>query len=949
MVRQPREGQPSKDAPERQLESAEEAMRESEERFRLLVEGVCDLAIFMLAPDGTVAAWNTGAERLKGYRAEQIIGQHISRFYSEEDIRAGEPWRVLETAVAKGRAESEGWRVRKDGTRFWANVVATAVRDEAGRLRGFVTVTRDFSERKMTEEALRRSERRYRSIVELTNEWAWVTDPAGRVVEDIPALRAFTGQSYEQARGTGWADALHPGDLQRTLEAWNRAVSAKTSYETEYRMRRHDGVYRRLLARGVPILDDQGSVIEWVGTCIDITERKAAEEALRQSREDLDRAQEVGQIGWWRLDTRRNVLTWSDESHRIFGVPKGTPLSYDTFLGLVHPEDRQYVHDQWSAGLRGAPYDIEHRIVAGGQVKWVREKAYLERGPSGELLGGFGITQDITARKQAEEALLRSREGLSRLAEGSLSIMASTDLGDMSQAISQTALALTGARAAACGHGFASGQYVVGSAPAPDAPGCPLGEMLRPDEGGIPRDLVEDAESVRLTAAQLRAHAKRWGLPEGDRAVRGLLGAGIHARSGKMNGVILVADKEQGDFTAEDEALLRQLATVASLALQHVEARLSLEESDRRKDQFLATLSHELRNPLAPLRNSLCILSRAKPGGEQARRAEAVIDRQVGHLTRLVDDLLDVTRISRGKIRLLLERLDLCDLVRRAVEDYRDAFAQNELTLELSLSQGALWVNADRTRIAQVIGNLLNNSAKFTPAGGRAIVSVERDTARGQAVLKVRDTGIGIAPEMLPQVFEAFAQADTTLDRGRGGLGLGLAMVKGLVEMHGGTASAESAGLGQGAELTVRLPIAVAELSPKAPAHGRAVGVRPRQRVLVIEDNVDAAETLREVLELDEHTVQVAFSGSEGVAKARGFGPDVVLCDIGLPGIDGYEVARTMRRDPALREARLVALTGYAGPDDIAAARAAGFDAHLAKPLSPETIEQVLSQVQAPG
>jgi PAS domain S-box-containing protein len=943
---QSREGQPSKDAPDRRLEFAEEAMRESEERFRLLVEGACDLAIFVLGPDGAVAAWNTGAERLKGYRAEEIIGQPISRFYTEEDVRAGEPWRVLEAAVAKGRAESEGWRVRKDGTRFWANVVATAVRDEAGRLRGFLAVTRDFSERKNTEEALRRSERRYRSFVELTNEWAWVTDAAGRVVEDIPAWRAFTGQSCEQVRGTGWADALHPGDLQRTLEVWNRAVSAKTPYETEYRLRRHDGVYRLLSARGVPILDDQGSVIEWVGTCIDITERKAAEEALRQSREDLDRAQEVGQIGWWRLDVRRNVLTWSDENHRIFGVPKGTPLSYDAFLDLVHPEDRQYVHAQWSAGLRGAPYDIEHRIVAGGQVKWVREKAFLERGPSGELLGGFGITQDITARKQAEEALLRSREGLSRLAEGSLSIMARTDLGDMSQTISRTALALTGAREAACGHGFASGQYVVGSACAPDVPEGPLGELLRAGEGGIPKELVEGADSVRLTEAQLRARAKGWGLPKGDRAVRGLLGARIHARNGQTNGIILVADKERGDFTAEDEALLRQLATVASLALQHVEARLSLEESDRRKDQFLATLSHELRNPLAPLRNSLCILSRASPGSEQARRAEAVIDRQVGHLTRLVDDLLDVTRISRGKIRLLRERLDLCDLVRRAVEDYRDAFAQSELTLDLSLSRGALWVNADRTRMAQVIGNLLNNSAKFTPAGGRATVSVERDPDRGQAVLKVRDTGIGIAPEMLPRVFEAFAQADTTLDRSRGGLGLGLAMVKGLVEMHGGTASAESAGLGKGAEVTVRLPIAVAELSPEAPEQGRA-GVRSRRRVLVIEDNVDAAETLRDVLELDEHTVQVAFSGFEGVAKARSFGPDVVLCDIGLPGISGYEVAQTMRRDPALREARLVALTGYAGPDDIAAARNAGFDAHLAKPVCPETLERVLSEVQA--
>ena len=270
----------------------------------------------------------------------------------------------------------------------------------------------EIAERAHAEEALRRSERRYHSFIEVTTQWAWATDPAGLVVEDVPALRAFTGQTYEQARGAGWADALHPDDVQGTLEVWNRAVSTKTPYETEYRMRRHDGAYRLLLARGVPILDDQGGVIEWVGTCIDITERKADEEALRKSREDLDRAQEVGQIGWWRLDTLRNVLTWSDENHRIFGVPKGTPLTYEAFLAIVHPDDREYVDTQWNAGLRGEPYDIEHRIVADGRVKWVREKAYLEFDKGGVLLGGFGITQDITKRRQAEEALREANEQL---------------------------------------------------------------------------------------------------------------------------------------------------------------------------------------------------------------------------------------------------------------------------------------------------------------------------------------------------------------------------------------------------------------------------------------------------------------------------------------------------------------------------------------------------------
>jgi two-component system CheB/CheR fusion protein len=368
-----------------------------------------------------------------------------------------------------------------------------------------------------------------------------------------------------------------------------------------------------------------------------------------------------------------------------------------------------------------------------------------------------------------------------------------------------------------------------------------------------------------------------------------------------------------------------------------VEARIALEESDRRKNQFLAMLSHELRNPLAPIRNSLYILDRSDPGGEQARRAQMIIDRQVGHLTRLVDDLLDVTRISRGKIRLQREPLDLCDVVRRAVEDYRQVFALSHVELELDLPARPLWINADRTRIAQVIGNLLSNSVKFTPVGGKASVSVDGDARCEQATLRVRDTGTGIAPEMLPRVFEAFMQADTTLDRSRGGLGLGLAMVKGLVEMHGGTASVASDGPGTGTEFTVRLPLAAAQVPVAVPAR-RSPSGGPR-RILVIEDNADAAESLREVLELGEHTVEVAFSGAEGIAKARSFRPEVVLCDIGLPAMDGYEVARVMRADPLLRSTKLVALTGYAAAEDVAMARDAGFDAHLAKPPSMEKLD----------
>jgi signal transduction histidine kinase len=284
--------------------------------------------------------------------------------------------------------------------------------------------------------------------------------------------------------------------------------------------------------------------------------------------------------------------------------------------------------------------------------------------------------------------------------------------------------------------------------------------------------------------------------------------------------MILVSDKAEGEFTEEDQVLLEQLGTVASLALQHVRARISLEESDRRKTDFLAMLSHELRNPLAPIRNSVFVLGHAAAGSEQARRAHSIIDRQVTQLTHLVDDLLDVTRISRGKVLLRREGVDLAEVVRRAVEDHRAGFASSSVELSAAIPDEPVLVHGDRTRLAQVMGNLLHNAVKFTPAGGAVAVSVETLAAVGQAVVRVRDTGCGIAPEVLPRVFEPFVQAEATLDRSRGGLGLGLALVRGIVELHGGTASVESRGTGLGAEFTVRFPLGPglatsAEASPR--------------------------------------------------------------------------------------------------------------------------------------
>ncbi|HET9594225.1 MAG TPA: ATP-binding protein [Anaeromyxobacteraceae bacterium] len=378
---------------------------------------------------------------------------------------------------------------------------------------------------------------------------------------------------------------------------------------------------------------------------------------------------------------------------------------------------------------------------------------------------------------------------------------------------------------------------------------------------------------------------------------------------------------------------------VAEEALRR--ANLELEDADRRKDRFLGVLSHELRNPLAPIRNGLAILERAAPGSEPALRARSIIHRQVEQLARLVDDLLDVTRISRGKVQLARERLDLSALVQRTVDDHRPVFAEAGVALQLRPGPGPVHVQGDRNRLAQIVGNLLQNAAKFTPRGGTATVSVVSAEAEGRAVLRVSDTGAGLAPELVERLFEPFVQADATLDRSRGGLGLGLALVKELVELHGGEVAAHSAGPGHGSEFVVRLPLAAAaERAPAAdPEIAPAAG---RRRVLIIEDNVDAADTLRDVLELAGHEVAVAYDGPQGVAAARRLRPEVVLCDIGLPGMDGFEVARALRADGALDGTVLVALSGYALPRDVERAAEAGFDHHVAKPPSLAALEAIL-------
>ncbi|HKH44273.1 MAG TPA: ATP-binding protein [Thermoanaerobaculia bacterium] len=392
----------------------------------------------------------------------------------------------------------------------------------------------------------------------------------------------------------------------------------------------------------------------------------------------------------------------------------------------------------------------------------------------------------------------------------------------------------------------------------------------------------------------------------------------------------------------EPDGRVREWVGMLSDVTESRRAEEALREADRRKDEFLAMLAHELRNPLAPIRSSAEALRRLVPQVDaRGERALRMIDRQVVHMTRLVDDLLDVSRISRGKILLRQERLDLVQLVRATVEDHRSLLEDARLTLDAELPGEPLWLTGDPTRLAQILGNLLQNAAKFTNAGGTVIVRLHRAPDADAAVLDVEDTGIGMDSEMLGRLFEPFSQADRSLARSRGGLGLGLALVKGLVDLHGATIEASSGGSGAGARFIVRFPLsnepAAAEPAPAAETSAAS------RSVLVIEDYADAAESLRLLLELAGHQVEVASTGRAGIDAARRLRPDVVLCDIGLPGgLDGYDVARALRESRELDATFLIALTGYGQEEDRRRALEAGFDRHMTKPVDPAALDELL-------
>jgi PAS domain S-box-containing protein len=628
--------------------------------------------------------------------------------------------------------------------------------------------------------------------------------------------------------------------------------------------------------------------------------------ALRESEERARLILERSNEAFVSIDEKGRICEWNPYAERIFGWTREEALGRSLAETVVPPSLRE-AHE---AGLKrfqqtgkGALIDRRIEITArrkDGSEFPVEVTISVLRLPSGQRVNAF--MHDISARKRTEEELRSSERGMHRLMELMPAAVYTCDAEGRITFFNHRAAELWGREPRLSD----ADEKFCGSFALYRADGSPLAHADTPMAIAVRTGRATHGEEVTMER------------PDGSRIVVSVNIEPLYDTQGKLSGAINAFQDITQRKRSEEE----------------------LREADRRKDEFLAVLAHELRNPLAPVRHGLELLQR-RPG-QPAEEILAMMQRQVTHLVRLVDDLLEVSRITRGRIELQRTRLELAAAVRSALEASRPLIEASGHTLELDLPGDALPVYADAVRLAQVVSNLLDNAAKYTEPGGRITVGVRREAR--EALIWVRDNGAGIPVEGLPQIFDMFSQRDRSARAGQGGLGIGLGLARRLVEMHGGTIQALSEGAGKGAEFIVRLPLASEPAMPRPSAPASAAARRGPRRVLVVDDNIDAAQMLGMLLEEMGHDVQLAYDGLAALEAARMNRPELVLLDISMPGVDGLGVAQRLRQDPVFKRVPIIAVTGFGNARDRERSRQAGFDEHLVKPVAPEALRTMLDR-----
>lgn len=773
-----------------------------------------------------------------------------------------------------------------------------------------------FIERKQAEEGLQRRERELTDFLENATVGLHWVGPEGTILWANRAELEMLGYPREEYIG----QSISKFHADRTVidELLARLREGHELHNFEARLRCKDGTIRIVLISSNAFFQN-GKFQHTRCFTRDITERKRAEEeirrreqALRDSEERYRDLFENANDVIYTLDMTGCITSVNRRGEQMFGWTL-TECRGRNVAEMVPPEYHTRMQEALRRKLGGeaAPtvYELELIRKDGRRVPLEVSSRLIMR--DGQAIGVQGIARDITDRQHAEQALREIAERL-RLA------LAAAKLGDWSWDAA-TDLVTFSEQAAA----------IFGIPPGPHMTWTAMRAMLH----------AEDQEPVRREVERTLAERAPYDMefrlnrPDGTQVWVAALGHGQYAEDGRVLGMVGVV-QDISTRKALEEELHRRVEQLA--------------EVDRRKDEFMAILGHELRNPLAPLRNALEVLKLQNGAGLETDPLHDMMERQVRTLARLTDELLDISRVRRGKVELRKEVVDLATIIGQAVEASRPLIEQRGQEFTVAVPPEPLWLEADPVRIEQVLANLLTNAAKFTSPGGRIWLQVGREAAA--AVIQVRDTGIGIRSDILPQLFQPFQQADRLPGRIQEGLGLGLALVRGLVELHGGTVSAASAGPGQGSEFVVSLPLLaksdarIPQAEPVA-APDPARKSMPGRRVLVVDDNVDVAETLALLLQMQGHQVTCAHDGPTALQLAEQIRPDIVFLDIGMPGMDGYQVGRLLRSQPATEATVLVAMTGYGQEEDRRRSFEAGFDYHLVKPVEPAELRDLLARV----
>jgi PAS domain S-box-containing protein len=1017
----------TRDLTERKRE--EEALRQSDERFRVLVESVKDYAIYLLDPDGRVVTWNVGAERIKGYSADEIIGHHFSRFYAEEDVRAGKCEHELAVAAREGRFEDEGYRLRKDGSRFWANVVITALHGPTGDLLGFAKVTRDLTERRRAEqERLRLGQlalERMRALAALSEALASARsgDDVGRAViaqgaalahADVTTLHLFDETSRELVLfaehgchpavrqqilriGPGSANPFYAVGSGQSDAVWIETPEDYARYFPELAQLSTTGQRARACAC-VPLVAE-GRVIGMIGIGFhepqrfDDDDREFIATFVRQAAQALARARRLeseraaaalaerlraslattmrsigdaviatdtaGSItlmngvaesltGYGEAEARGKPLTEvfrivNERTRAVVTSPAEKVLELGNTVGLanhtvlIRRDGREIPIDDSGAPIRAQDGPIEGVVLVFRDVterkREESRRAFLAAASSAL---GQSLDYEVTVRRVADQAVPR------------LADWCAVDLVvDGEPLPKRLAVAHVDPRKIALAQELGA-KYP----PRVDAPnGVP--KVLRTGRSELYREIPDELLAKATVDAEHLALARALQL-------NSAMIVPLVAKS-RVLGAMSFVFAESGRFYDEDDlAMAEELARRCASAIENAllysseqQARRSADVANRAKDEFLAVVSHELRTPLNAIMGWAKLLTR--PDFDERRRVGALetIERNAVAMAQLIEDLLDMSRIISGKMRLEVEQVDVSRVVASALDTVRPAAAAKAIELTAAFEPDLPTITADGTRLQQIVWNLLSNAVKYTSKGGQAHLAVRR--AGSTVEIVVNDSGKGISRGFLPYVFEAFRQEDASASRTRGGLGLGLAITKQLVELHGGHIAAESTGEGRGSTFTVSLPIAAVAKPQSVPDRsGRQIRTdatfeRPPQlrglRVLVVDDEEDARRLVGAVLEDCGCEVTLASSVREAMQRLSTSTLDVLVSDIGMPEEDGYDFIEKVRALPHDRGGDIpaAALTAYARPEDRRRMLNAGYSIHLAKPVEPAELVAVVT------